>query len=178
VRSVFHYFPITARLASVKCHQLSVLGLTRGSLGSLVFKSKTHKLAAFLRFSRFSNGFQLEQRWLWVVCPVGPITGGALRPSSLRLRILIGHQGEVGKLIGIYQPQPTEFTEEIRYGPGSLVSKLNNPLLRFAWASSSDANKQWTFVASSSAMLLQDRGECSTAPLFDTVTTSKPSSCL
>src|SRR6266853_978970 len=33
-RSVFHHFPITGNLVLVKCRQFSVLGLTRGSLGS------------------------------------------------------------------------------------------------------------------------------------------------
>src|SRR6266481_6105517 len=31
---IFHYFPITDRFDSSKCRQFSVLGLTRGSLGS------------------------------------------------------------------------------------------------------------------------------------------------
>jgi hypothetical protein len=33
-RSVFHHFPITRSLVSVKCRQFSVLGFARGSLGS------------------------------------------------------------------------------------------------------------------------------------------------
>jgi len=32
--SVFHHFPISVNSVSLKCRQISVLGLTRGSLGS------------------------------------------------------------------------------------------------------------------------------------------------
>ncbi len=32
--AIFHYFPITKNLALIKCRQFSVLGFTRGSLGS------------------------------------------------------------------------------------------------------------------------------------------------
>jgi len=31
---IFHYFPITESFVLTKCRQISVLGLTRGSLGS------------------------------------------------------------------------------------------------------------------------------------------------
>src|SRR4029077_7834761 len=34
LESIFHHFPITRRFVVCKCRQFSVLGLTRGSLGS------------------------------------------------------------------------------------------------------------------------------------------------
>ena len=74
------------------------------------------------------------------------------------------------------QGQSTEYTEKIRYGPGSHL--VNRPLLIFVSASSKEGIKQWPFVRRSFAKELHERGEHSGEVLAEKVTTSKPTSCL
>ncbi len=85
-RLVFHHFPITRNLALVKCRQFSVLGLTRGSLGSFY--------TAIVRRPLIHHSRANVSRIKFIILPMdSPTTPGAARSAARHARNLLHGSG-------------------------------------------------------------------------------------